>query len=118
MIVLVTGGRNYDDRQCVFDNLDVVHAVCPITLLIEGGARGADRLCREWAIARGIPYETMNAEWDRHGRAAGLIRNGQMLDRCPRILVAFPGGRGTDNCCNQAAERRIPVYFSRQLRPT
>ena len=116
MIVLVTGGRNYQDRDCVFDNLDVVHQVQPITLLIEGGARGADRLAREWAISRGIRYETMNAEWERHGRAAGHIRNGEMLDRNPRILVAFSGGRGTDNCCEQAAARRIPTFFAKPIR--
>ena len=118
MLVLVTGGRKYEDRLCVFDNLDVVHAVQPITLLIEGGARGADRLAREWAIARGVRYETMNADWDRYGRAAGVIRNGEMLDRRPRILVAFPGGNGTDNCCRQADEKRIPVFYAKPIRNT
>lgn len=116
MIVVVTGGRKYADQLCVFDNLDIVHSVERITLLVEGGATGADALCKSWAISRGVPRVTDKADWTRYGRAAGGIRNGVMLDRKPRLVVAFPGDAGTENCCRQANERRIPIFFAKSIR--
>lgn len=54
-VVLVCGGRDYDDRAHVFDVLDGIHGAFPIVRIIEGGASGADRLAREWAGERWIP---------------------------------------------------------------
>jgi hypothetical protein len=64
-------------------------------MIIHGGASGADRLAGEWAASRGIPVEVHPADWQKYGRAAGPIRNQQMIDRKPDMVVAFPGGRGT-----------------------
>lgn len=50
MRVLVCGGRNYNDRKRVFSTLDRIG----ITHLIQGGARGADALAKDWAKLRGI----------------------------------------------------------------
>jgi hypothetical protein len=50
------------------------------------------------------------AEWDKHGRAAGPIRNQQMLDDGkPDLVLAFAGGRGTDDMCRRAREAGIEV---------
>lgn len=96
MKVLVCGGRDYRDRNELFRFMDDLHETSPITLIIEGGAWGADRLARFWAINRNIPVQTFNAEWDRYGRDAGPIRNWQMLEEGkPDLVVAFPGGGGT-----------------------
>lgn len=107
MIVLVTGGRNFNDPAFISRHLHVIHAGEPITLLIEGGARGADRIARNWAENRGIPVRTFPADWDKYGRAAGHIRNTQMLEEGkPDLVVVFPGGAGTANMARQAEERR------------
>lgn len=90
--VLVCGGRNYSDRNLVFAALD---ALAP-SAIAEGGARGADALAREWAELHGVPWQTYPAAWISHGRAAGPIRNRQMLAEFkPDLVLAFPGGVGT-----------------------
>jgi hypothetical protein len=96
MRVLVCGGRDFED-QCFTDwALDAIHARRPISLVIEGGARGGDRCARNWAISRGIPYQTYEADWKRYRHRAGPIRNQQMLDEGkPDLTVALPGGKGT-----------------------
>jgi hypothetical protein len=110
MTVVVCGGRDYDRPQRVFDVLDDLHAREPITRLAHGGARGADRWANEWLYSRGIEGCVYLPDWNRHGKAAGPIRNRQMLDtEKPLILVAFPGGRGTADCVRAARERDIPV---------
>ena len=94
--VLICGGRKYEDRTVLYGALDRLHAARPFTLVIAGGARGADTLAAEWAAERGVPIQVYMAEWERLGRKAGPIRNQRMLDEGkPDLVVAFPGGRGT-----------------------
>jgi len=109
--ILVTGGRNYSDRGTVYAVLDRAHAKHGIALLIEGGATGADTLARDWATDRGVPVRTFPADWKTHGKAAGPIRNRQMLtDGKPDWVIAFPGGRGTANMVQQAREAGVRVF--------
>jgi hypothetical protein len=98
MKVLITGGRSYSDRQRLFGELDQIHAARSISLIIHGAASGADTLADDWARAAGVEVVSCAADWKRHGRAAGPIRNAAMLkDHSPNMVVAFPGGRGTAN---------------------
>jgi hypothetical protein len=111
MRILVTGGRKYADRARVYSALDAVHAKHTITLLIEGGAKGADRLARDWATLRGVPFVTEKALWDQYGNAAGVLRNAAMLvKQRPDAVVAFPGGRGTADMVARARAAGLPVW--------
>ncbi len=97
----MTGGREYSDARRVNECLDWLHAAVNITLLVQGGARGADALAARWARDH-LPKErsvTVEAEWTRYGKSAGMRRNQEMLQRHkPHLVLAFPGGRGTANC--------------------
>lgn len=112
MRILVTGGRDYANANVVQMSLDAVHRKRGITLLIEGGALGADRLSRAWAISRKVPYVTEEAEWAKYGRAiAGKLRNGVMLAKHkPDVVVAFPGGSGTADMIAKAEAAGVPVW--------
>lgn len=94
-IILVTGGRDYDDRRRLFRTLDALHSEYGFTRLVHGAARGADTLAGEWAERAGVPVTMYPADWSK-GRGAGHIRNAEMLAASnPHLVVAFPGGRGT-----------------------
>lgn len=108
--VLVCGGRRYYDRDRLFSVLDYYQSQQAFDVVIHGNATGADLLAGQWATARGVPVQAYPAEWDLYGRAAGHIRNAQMIaEGKPTIVVAFPGGPGTTNMKRQAREVRIPV---------
>ena len=110
MKVIVTGGRDYDERAFVYETLDTIHRNVGITLLIEGGARGADRLGRDWAKSRGVPFLTYEADWDNQGKAAGMIRNRLMLkENKEALVVAFPGGSGTIGCIKEAMKLGMKI---------
>jgi YspA, cpYpsA-related SLOG family len=103
VIVLVCGGRTYDDRKTVFRVLDRANYVWKISLVVTGAAPGADQLAGEWAAARGIPLVDMPAHWKKYGKSAGPFRNSWMLKFLkPQRVVAFPGESGTENMCKQA----------------
>jgi len=110
MRVLVCGGRNFGDRHAVYSALDEIDTTKGISCIIEGDARGADRMGKDWARSRNIPLETYPADWDKHGKAAGHIRNRQMLvEGKPDLVLAFQGGVGTDNMVTQAVNAGVEV---------
>lgn len=114
-VVLVTGGRDYQDRATTFATLDAVHAARPITLVRHGACganllnvpcegvlqpgqrhspndlyfqrfmRGADRWGDEWAIQNMVPVDRCPSDWTRQGKRAGFLRNGTMLERQPPV---------------------------------
>jgi hypothetical protein len=108
--VVVFGGRAYADRETLFLVLDQHHARREFSVLIEGEAPGADTLSREWAESRAVDVEPFPADWKKHGRAAGPIRNQQMIDQGrPDLGIAFPGGRGTADMTKRLRVAGIPV---------
>jgi hypothetical protein len=110
MRVLVCGGRDFENSYGLYDTLDEIHKNTPITTLIQGEAKGADKLAKAWAEYNKVPTENYPANWDRDGKAAGPIRNKKMLvDGKPDLVVAFPGGAGTFNMINQAKSSGVRV---------
>lgn len=109
MRVLVCGGRNFSDREYAYRVLDQLHSLHDFTLLINGDAPGADFLSSEWAHSRKITVKTFPADWAKHGRSAGPKRNQQMLDFGVNLVVAFPGGRGTDDMVRRARNAGVTV---------
>jgi hypothetical protein len=110
MRVLVCGGRAFTDRTLLEATLDRLHHARVFTVLIEGDARGADRMAGAWAEAQGIALTVFKADWDELGAKAGPIRNQQMLEEgTPDLVVAFPGGGGTAHMMRLARETGIEV---------
>jgi YspA, cpYpsA-related SLOG family len=104
--VLVCGGRGFHDAALMNRTLEAY----PITVLIQGEADGADRMAATWAASRRIQVERYPADWRRHGKAAGPIRNQQMLDiGRPDLVIAFPGGHGTADMVRRAIQAGIEV---------
>lgn len=110
--VIVCGGRDYHDRETVFRALDRLHGERGIDFLIQGAANGADYLAWQWANERGVPCGSYPANWDEHSKRAGPIRNQEMIDEGkPDGIVAFPGGRGTDDMVRRAKSAGLKVWF-------
>lgn len=111
MKVIVCGGRDYQGYKRVIRCLNQLHEKHGITLIIEGGANGADAHAGIWADNAGIPRCTFHANWNAHGRKAGPIRNKHMLEFMrPDCVVAFPGGAGTADMVRQAEAEGVKVW--------
>ena len=112
LVIVAGGGRALDwplDR--IAAALVQASAGRPVALLLNGGARGADRLIEQSARSLGWPVQVIPAEWGRYGRATGPLRNGLMLRRALEVavpaqasvlVVAFPGASGTASLVRQA----------------
>ncbi len=107
MRIIVTGGRKLADAAAVDRELSTLRP----TLVIVGGAGGADRLAAHWAWLHKAETWIYDADWNAHGKAAGPIRNQRMLDENPGIdaVVAFPGGSGTADMVRRARAAGVRV---------
>lgn len=108
--VLVCGGRDYTNYKRLNQVLDIHNIATPFTVVIEGDAKGADRLAGQWARDRKIPLEVYPAEWKKYGNSAGPIRNQRMLEQGkPDLVIAFHGSSGTANMISKAKAAGIKV---------
>lgn len=80
-------------------------------VLVHGAATGADTMAGKIAKELGWQVEEYPADWNKHGKAAGPIRNQQMVDLGADICLAFPLGesRGTRHCMKAAERAGIKV---------
>ena len=133
MRVIVCGGRTYgrvpkfcepehleaarrqadEERAHFFKVMDKYRAT--ITALAAGEATGADALAFEWADRkmRTFPVQEFRADWKALKKAAGPIRNQQMLDEFkPDAVIAFPGGTGTADMMRRAKAAGVRVIIA------
>lgn len=98
MRVIVCGGRDFSNVAFIWRELDKLHEARPFTAFMHGGAKGADAIASEWSKTKaGLERYVCHADWEKHGRAAGPIRNQRMMEWKPDLVIAFPDpkSRGT-----------------------
>ena len=127
--ILVTGSRHWRDGAAIALGISSwlesigtsIGGAYPIPVIVHGGQRTWDPERREWygadwhaghaARTWGFGEERHPADWERHGRAAGPIRNLKMIRLGADVCLAFPLGKspGTRHCMREAAKAGIPV---------
>lgn len=124
--ILVTGSREFTERRWVWNTLvtTMEDSQATAVAVVHGGARGADSLASDFCSSR-IVEELMDehgvslveevhwADWDEYGKAAGFIRNQEMVDAGADICLAFlqagAANRGTRDCMARVRKAGIPV---------
>jgi hypothetical protein len=112
MKVLVCGSRDWTDRALIKDYLDGLLLKHGRDVeLIHGDCRGADQIAARRMEHLGIRVTAFPADWRGKGRAGGIIRNLEMLDQRPDLVVAFQrnGSTGTQHTIDEARRRGITV---------
>lgn len=114
--LLVTGSRGWEDELSI---PYTIAFLCPTpAVLVEGGARGLDRMFRRLWLPYGPieSYPVTGADWDQYGQNAGHRRNKIMVDTSPNVCVAFikNGSAGASGCRDMAVAAGIPTWVWRQ----
>ncbi len=130
LVVVTTGGRSLTWPTAQIEAaLRSAAAGRPVIRLLHGGARGADALVDQAARRLGWSVRVVRAQWSLHGRAAGPLRNRQMVQEAVElaacrgaevVLLAFPGGSGTASCirearrCQRCSNGAVPLRIKLQ----
>lgn len=109
MRVLVCGSRDFTNTGFVYETLDRLSKAWIDPVIIEGDARGVDRIAGYWAKKHGYTLLLYPADWSM-GKRAGPLRNKKMLEEGkPDLVIAFPGEKGTANMVKLAKEAGVEV---------
>jgi len=115
MKIGVVGSRSFNDYKLLKDTLDKY--LSEATIIVSGGAKGADSLGERWAKENGVETLIFIPDWDKHGKQAGFLRNFEIIENSD-IIVAFWDGlsRGTEHTIYNAREddkEVIIIYFNK-----
>ncbi len=98
MKLAVVGSRSFNDYDCLSKELDYIRKKQNITLIVSGGANGADRLAEQYAREHNIEILILKAEWDKHGKRAGYIRNVEIWNNSDFGIAFWDGkSKGTQH---------------------
>ena len=132
MKVIIAGDREITDSSII--NRAVEASSFTITEVVEGGARGVDRLAKEWAKSNGISVTTFPANWkdisrqganvkkrknewtgkmEEYDAAAGVFRNEQMASYADALIAIQTNGQtpGTQNMISLAKKYNLKVFI-------
>ena len=109
MKVIIAGSRNIVDYEVVKEAIE--ESQFTLKTVVSGGAKGVDSLGEQYAEAMNIPLHVYKADWERHGRAAGPIRNRKMAENADALIAIWDGkSRGTKNMIETAQKLKLLVY--------
>lgn len=110
MKVIVAGSRDFEDAAVIlraiqdsgFTITELVNGMCPT---------GVDKVAKAMADSYGVPVEPFPADWAKHGRAAGPIRNAEMAAYADACVVIYDGeSRGSQSMIDEATKANIPCH--------
>ena len=104
--VVIAGCRTYynyeEAKDYIVSSLSEYKATDQITIL-SGGCKGADSLGERFARENGFPIKRFLPDWEKYGKAAGPLRNKQMVDVCHKVICFWDGkSKGTKSLIQYA----------------
>lgn len=114
--IIVAGGRKFDDYAVVDQWLS--HLLKEKSFedveIVSGGALGADSLGQRFAENNWIRVKIFRADWVKHGKSAGPIRNRAMAEYADALVAFWDGkSRGTADMIKVAKKKGLAVRVVR-----
>lgn len=109
MKTIIAGSRSITDRATIWKAIsncghDISEVVC-------GDARGVDEMGAAWAFENCVPVVYFPADWIKHGKGAGPIRNEQMASYAQAAIVIWNGtSRGSADMIRRAIKHKLQLY--------
>ncbi len=108
MKLAIVGSRTFDD----FEYLKKMLEFHECTQIVSGGATGADRLAKKYALEMQIAFQEYLPNWLEFGKQAGFLRNKLIVDACDELVAFWDGvSRGTKHSLRLAEDAGKPVYI-------
>ena len=119
MRTIIAGSRGFENYEQLDNLMHSLSNSWKVTEVLSGGARGADYIGEVWASAHNIPVQKFPAEWDKHGKGAGFIRNTEMAENAEALIAIWDGkSRGTKHMVEIARRKGLIVVLYNYLTKT
>jgi hypothetical protein len=108
MKIAIIGSRDFYNYKLIIKTLEPYKS--KISLIVSGAAKGADSLGEKWAIDNKIQTLIFPADWEKHGKRAGFIRNEDIIKNCDGVIAFWNGiSKGTAHSLSLAEKYNKPV---------
>lgn len=112
MKTIIAGCRDMNDWGIVMQAIENSGFGPGTTEVVSGGAQGVDYIGEGLAEKSGVPVKRFPADWKKHGRAAGPIRNREMAQYADRLIAVWDGkSSGTKNMIEEMQKLGKPIYI-------
>jgi len=116
MILLIAGSRTFDDYEFLKRKVEESIELEEVSLVISGGAKGADLLVEKFALEHELDFRCYPANWDKYGKRAGFIRNTEMVSLADVVLLFWDGkSKGTKSTLQLTRNKAKPLKVFRFL---
>lgn len=110
MKVAIIGSRTFNDYNYLSSCLQKLFPE-PFEV-VSGGAKGADALSERYAKDNGLPTIIFKPDWDLHGKAAGFIRNKDIINAADKVVAFWDGkSKGTKHSIDLAVNQGKEVII-------
>lgn len=126
-VILVTGSRRISLDTVGAEGASRLHRALLLAgaparfdqtvVLRHGGAKGWDTIAAGLAKRAGWKVDARPADWETHGKAAGTLRNKELVNTLPKpnVCVAAPlhDSVGTWDCIRRCKKAGVPVIITK-----
>jgi hypothetical protein len=110
MKVIIAGSRNFNDLALLTEKCDKILSGQTDIEIVSGTARGADKTGEAYAFSRGYNVRAFPANWDKHGKSAGYIRNKEMAQYADALIAFWDGkSKGTKHMIDLATSEGLVI---------
>lgn len=110
MKTIIAGSRTCTDYNTLLNAVRKIN--WKITAILSGNANGADKLGIRYAKEHDIPFLLYNAEWDKYGKKAGIVRNLEMIKVADALIALWDGrSSGTKHVIYEAIRCEMLVHI-------
>jgi len=110
MKTIVAGSRTISEYSVV--QSAIIESGFTITEIVSGCARGVDTLGEKYANLNNLPIQKFPADWNKYGKSAGYIRNGEMARYADALIAIWDGqSKGTKHMIDTAKKYNLTIHI-------
>lgn len=112
MRCIIAGGRDIANVSVIFGAIATSGFAHEITEVVSASVPGVDEIGFMWARQMAdVPVKEFPADWKKHGKAAGPIRNQQMAEYADALILVWDGkSKGSANMLMHAKNHGLRIY--------
>jgi hypothetical protein len=108
--IIIAGGRTFNNYNLLSESCDKALSLQKEIEIVSGTANGADKLGEKYAKEKGYSLKQFPADWNKHKKAAGYIRNEEMAKYADALIAFWDGkSKGTKHMIDLAKQYNLKV---------
>ena len=110
-VIAIVGSRGFNDYSMLERFIKMNYPISDVSLIVSGGANGADSLAEVFARENGIPIEVLKPDWKTFGKSAGIRRNVEIVSQSDIVFAFWDGNsKGTAFTIKEAQRQNKSIF--------